>query len=246
VGAERVGGRVLLAAAAHPERDGHAYQGEYQARPDGQSHRPIYGEEHERRLRLIRGLITVAGLPVATVREVLDAVTSPDRPVHKILGIAQKSITPAGADLDPPPAERAAAERRVAELIERRGWRARPQDPAAQTLIDTLAVMNALGHDGFPAGLDRYAEASERIGDVDVAALGGDRSAEELAEKVVVGTLLGDTALAALRRLAQQHASARRYGGTPTPTETPTSAPAPPPAPADPGGAEEAAGGGAR
>lgn len=178
-----------------------------------------YGPGHERRLRLIRALITLGGLPVATVREVLDAVTSPDRPVHKVLGVAQKSITPTGADLVAPPAERAAAERRVAELIERRGWRTSPDHPAARTLADTLAVLDHLGHEGFLAGLDRYAEGVETIAEADLAGLGGgDRSPEELAEKVVVGTLLGDTALAALRRLAQQDASARHYGGAPTVT----------------------------
>lgn len=182
-----------------------------------------YGPEHERRLRLIRALITLGGLPVATVREVLDAVTSPDRPVHKVLGIAQKSVTPDGAALAAPPAELAAGERRVAELAERRGWHARPEHPAARTLAETLAVLDHLGHHAFLAALDRYAEASELIAEADLAGLGGPGAAgspEELAEKVVVGTVLGDTALAALRRLAQQNVSARLYGaGLPGPPE---------------------------
>lgn len=47
-----------------------------------------YGEDHVRRLRLIRALAEVGGLPLATVRDVLGAVDDPGPPIHDALGIA--------------------------------------------------------------------------------------------------------------------------------------------------------------
>ncbi len=169
-----------------------------------------YGEGHERRLRLIRALISVGGLPVAQVREVLDAVTSPGHPAHRVLGAAQKSVTSHHTDATVSPEARERAAQRVAELLRARGWHAAPDHPAARTLADALATMEQLGHHGFPAGLDDYAAASEQIAAADIGGLSG--GPEQLAETVIIGTLLGDTALVALRRLAQYDATKRRYG----------------------------------
>lgn len=170
-----------------------------------------YSEEHERRLRLVRALVTVGRLPVATARAVLDAVTSPDQPVHKVLGTAQVSMTPTSTELTAPPAERERAERLVAELVARRGWRSSLRHPAVETLVNALATMAHLGHRSFPDRLDQHAAAVEMIAEADLEGIDPDWSPETMAENVVVGTLLGDTALAALRRLAQQNASSHRY-----------------------------------
>ena len=43
-----------------------------------------YGEDHVRRLRLIRALAEVGGLPLATVRDVLGAVDDPKLPAEAI------------------------------------------------------------------------------------------------------------------------------------------------------------------
>lgn len=45
-----------------------------------------YGEAHVQRLRLIRALLDVGGLSVASIREVIVAVDDPGRSVHKLLG----------------------------------------------------------------------------------------------------------------------------------------------------------------
>ncbi|MGW7515403.1 L-rhamnose mutarotase [Streptomyces sp. NPDC054796] len=190
-----------------------------------------YGEEHERRLRLVRALIEVGGLSVAAVGEVLSAVTSPDRPVHDVLGVAQYSVTAA------PEGDgegRAEAERAVQRLSERRGWPAEAaESPATATLIDTLTVLEQLGHGGLWGLLDTYAEASELIAEADVSYVADAQDAEAapevMAERLVVGTVLGDTVLMALRRLAQEAGSARRFedGGPDHEKTAPASAPAP-------------------
>ncbi|ANZ19695.1 MerR family transcriptional regulator [Streptomyces noursei ATCC 11455] len=167
-----------------------------------------YDESHVRRLRLIRGLIDVGGLSVATVREVLAAVDAPGESVHKVLGAAHDAITPV-----PPgrPEGLPRARRTVAELIRRRGWLAEEDHPAAEAMAVALAAFQDLGQGAFVEVLDDYAEACERIADADLAYVGRHADVEELVESVVVGTVLGDAVLTALRRLAHVDRSARRY-----------------------------------
>ncbi|MER7395691.1 MerR family transcriptional regulator [Streptomyces sp. NPDC000151] len=169
-----------------------------------------YGEAHERRLRLIRGLLDVGGLSVSAVREVLAAVEDADRPVHKVLGAAQKSLTPPqGAG----PEELAEAREAVAELVARRGWRVAPDGPPGEALAGALVTLRGLGHGGFEEVLDVYADACERIAAADLAYVRRAPDVERLVEGVVVGTVIGDAVLAALRRLAHTDASSRAYGG---------------------------------
>src|SRR3954447_19100510 len=51
-----------------------------------------YGEPHVRRLRLIRAMIEIGGVPVAGVREVLRAVDATDTPVNHMLGEAHYAL----------------------------------------------------------------------------------------------------------------------------------------------------------
>ncbi|MGI5467810.1 MerR family transcriptional regulator [Streptomyces sp. CA-132043] len=168
-----------------------------------------YDETHERRLRLVRGLIEVGGLSVSAVREVLAAVEDTDRPVHKVLGAAHNSLTPPpGAESE----ELAGAREAVAALIERRGWKAAADHPAGEALAAALATLRSLGHGRFEEMLDVYADACERIATADLAYVGGVAEVERLIEGVVVGTVIGDAVLSAMRRLAHTDASARIYG----------------------------------
>ncbi|WP_411124987.1 MerR family transcriptional regulator [Streptomyces sp. x-19] len=175
-----------------------------------------YDEGHVRRLRLIRGLIDVGGLSVATVREVLTAVDAPGGSVHKVLGSAHDAITPVPIGR---PEALPEARRTVAELIRRRGWRAGADHPAAEAMAVALAAFQDLGQGAFVEVLDEYAEACERVADADLAYVGRHADVEELVESVVVATVLGDAVLSALRRLAHVDRSARRYeerrGGRP-------------------------------
>ncbi|MEU7485823.1 MerR family transcriptional regulator [Streptomyces sp. NPDC042319] len=168
-----------------------------------------YDETHERRLRLVRGLLEVGGLSVSAVREVLAAVEDTDRPVHKVLGAAHNSLTPPpGAESE----ELAGAREAVAALIERRGWQAAADHPAGEALAAALATLRSLGHGRFEEMLDVYADACERIATADLAYVGAVAEVERLIESVVVGTVIGDAVLSAMRRLAHTDASARIYG----------------------------------
>jgi DNA-binding transcriptional MerR regulator len=169
-----------------------------------------YGETHVQRLRLIRALLDVGGLSVAGIRDVIAAVDDPERPVHKLLGAVANRIAP-GDDREPGPGV-AAARERVAELISARGWRAYPDNPAAEALATALAALEEVGHGGFVEVLGAYADAAEGVARADLDYVAHHVAREELVESVVVGTVLGDAIFSALRRLAQVDASDRVFG----------------------------------
>ncbi|TJZ59248.1 MerR family transcriptional regulator [Streptomyces piniterrae] len=167
-----------------------------------------YDDSHVRRLRLIRGLMDVGGLSVSAVREVLAAVDTPDESVHKVLGAAQLAITPPPA-VTPDGME--AARSKVAELIRQRGWRVEMENPAVEALAVALATFRGIGRGEFEEIMDDYADACERVAGADLAWVGRNAEVDSMVETVVVGTVLGDTVLMAMRRLAHADASARTY-----------------------------------
>jgi DNA-binding transcriptional MerR regulator len=166
-----------------------------------------YADEHVRRLRLVRALLDVGGLTVAGVREVLEAVDD-DREMYQVLGCAQRNLELRGRQVDGPARERAA--RLAAEVAARRGWPMHDGDPVVRSFVDTLATLDSLGRPELAAQLDHYAELADRTAALDLAGLDGLTERETVVEAAVVGTVLGDTLLAAMRRLAQHHASAQR------------------------------------
>ncbi|MBA8846554.1 MerR family transcriptional regulator [Microcella alkalica] len=187
-----------------------------------------YDSSHVARVRLIRALIDVGDLPVARAAEVLAAMERPELELSHIFGIAQRSVTERpGADLPTTPTEESRepsrGERRIAELCARRGWRVHGDNPGLAMATRVLDAYEALDQPHLIAALDDYAEAAERIAAADlatVAAAGertrGDRAA--MANVVVIGTVLGDTLAAGLRRIAQEVESYRLFpdGGTET------------------------------
>ncbi|WP_406859857.1 MerR family transcriptional regulator [Streptomyces sp. HUAS MG47] len=169
-----------------------------------------YDESHERRLRLIRALLDVGGLSVAAIREVLAAVDDPERPVHKVLGAAADRVVPRYED---EPGEMLAAREKVTELIRRRGWLVDDRSPAAEALAVALAALDEVGHTDFAEHqLETYARAAEDVATVDLQYVNRRVGRERLVEAVVIGTVLGDAVLGALRRMAHVDASARLYG----------------------------------
>ncbi|MGW7366172.1 MerR family transcriptional regulator [Streptomyces sp. NPDC054841] len=169
-----------------------------------------YGPGHERRLRLIRALLDVGGLSLAAIGEVLAAVDDEQRSLHKVLGAAADRIVPRYGGEDDE--ETHLAREEVARLIEARGWKVSAKGPAGEALAAALAALARVGHGAFVEVLDDYAEAAELAARVDLAYVGRRVAREDLVESVVIGTVLGDAMLSALRRLAHVDASSRAYG----------------------------------
>lgn len=165
-----------------------------------------YTDDHVRRLRLIRALVEVGGLSIAAVRDVLDAVDRRDGSVHEVLGRVQRLINEPSAV-----AGDQEAEDDVAEFLSRRGYELDLDHPAVRSLIAVLTTARRLGHQRFLAQFDPYGEACDRIADADLAYVANYTSRDDAVESMVVGTVLGDVALAAIRRIAHKAASQARH-----------------------------------
>lgn len=194
-----------------------------------------YDEGHERRLRLIRALLDVGKLSLSAIGEVLRVMEDPDQPVHEVLGVAAARLEPPSAD--PAGPELTAAREEVAELVERRGWRAEPGSAGAESLAEVLVALRRAGHGAFIDLLDAYADAAEQVARADLGYVRARVAREDLVESVVVGTVLGEAMFGALRRLAHAEASARTYG-----QDAPSPASGAPASPTDGGGGGGAGG----
>lgn len=208
---------VPVATIKYYLREGLLPRGEVTTSPN----QARYGEEHVRRLALVRSLVEVGGLSIAAVRAVLAAIDDPAVPLHDTLGLTiDAADAPAPAVDDP---LHAAAAARIDAIVAERGWRLSPDPLARRAAIDVLATMQRVTGDRLAGLADVYAEAAERIAEADLDTVTAVEDPETRVETALVGTVLGERLLAALRRLAQEHVSARRF---PPPTrETPCAAP---------------------
>ncbi|MEJ8281135.1 MerR family transcriptional regulator [Pseudonocardia spirodelae] len=170
-----------------------------------------YDDTHLRRLRLVRALVEVGGLPVATVRDVLAAVDDPGVDLHSVLGRTVSAITrdPGAAD------ERAVgdADTDLATITSHTGWRVHDGAPALAGARSVLARMHELGQAPGEDTLRAWADAADRAAEGDLLAVRRSSGREEAAETALVGTVLGDALLASLRRVAQESRSAQLYRG---------------------------------
>ncbi|MEO3869496.1 MerR family transcriptional regulator [Nonomuraea sp. B12E4] len=171
-----------------------------------------YGESHLRRLRLVRALLEVGQLSVATAKRVIAVLDDPGESALRSMGKAAYALggafpapTPAGADVVAPDAAT-----RVDDLIERHGWAVGPGNPARAQLAAAVAAAEALGLGDALGLLDRYAEAAYAIAEVDVELALSPATLEESAERMLVWTVVGDRAMSALRRLAQEAVAVKR------------------------------------
>lgn len=182
--------------------------------PPGQRTSPnqaSYDDRHLRRLRLVRALLDVGGLSIATAKDVLGAIDEPEASRHHILGVAQYGISQAASGASEESREWAMGLAHA--TAHRRGWELKLRQPAVESLVGVLGTLGELGRTELLEHLDDYAELADRIADIDFRTLRELPTLEDLVEQAVVGTVLGDVLLAALRRIAQQNLSARTYRG---------------------------------
>jgi DNA-binding transcriptional MerR regulator len=162
-----------------------------------------YDETHVRRLALIRALLGPGGLSVAATRELLKHIDHPPESRHALLGIAHQALQqPAAADVDLTA---------VHALMRRWGWRVEDKDCDSQAaLARALQGLEAADFDLPVGALDRYAQMMSEVAESEVAEV-PTGSTEEAVRYVVLGTVLIEPLLLALRRMAQQDASGRRF-----------------------------------
>lgn len=164
------------------------------------SNRADYSETHVARLELIRTLREVADLPVATIGEVVSALERPDAAARgEHVATALGSL--ARSELDPTPTAEATVER----LVDRLGWAV---DPGSGSYRDLAAALSALEGrwKGGPSleTLEGYAEAAEQLAQMEIPADWTPTDADALSY-AVLGTVLFEPVILALRRMAHQH-----------------------------------------
>lgn len=159
-----------------------------------------YDRSHLRRLRLIRALTEVGGLSIADTRALLEGVDGGSDSHHDLLGRTLMTVDADGRDGSGP-------EQRDLELADtlagKQGWYVYPDSPMRDRLAQVLATLRSLGMELDQDWLDSYAEVADRLAQADLEYVDGLTDVDELLEKAVLGTILGDSLLAALRRLAQ-------------------------------------------
>jgi DNA-binding transcriptional MerR regulator len=175
--------------------------------PAGERHGPnqsLYGPQHLRRLRVIRGLLDVGGLSIAAAHQVIDAIDS-DLGLAHTFDIAQRTVS---AEIEPDSLSRAALAR-VDLLLG--GWHVSPDNPGRLAAARVLETFDDLGQPDLSGWVPGYAAAALAVAEADLDEIDARADRESKTEMVVVGTVLGDALFAALRRAAQEHVSSRRY-----------------------------------
>lgn len=177
--------------------------------------RAEYGEAHVRRLRLIRALLEVGRLPIASIGQIIAAVEDEKMPVHEMLGTAHHALaSPVEAQADDE--EHRATRERVDRLISELGWTVAPDAPTREELAQILVRLDQLGRPATDERLRDYAGIMMRlVSEYEIGMIPFDGPRETAVESVVIGTVLYGKAFDVLRRLAQESESARRLrGGT--------------------------------
>lgn len=163
----------------------------------------VYSDAHLERLRLVRALTAVAGLPLSKVGEVVEAVSG-EPTVIDAMAVAQDVLLGDGAQ------EGATqADVKISEVLDRviaeRGWRCERTSPAYRAAVNAV---DELDQEGLAVILDRlgdYAESAEHVGRIDLETIDEVEGLEEKVRSVVLGSVLRRPLLEALILLAQQH-----------------------------------------
>ena len=177
--------------------------------PEGKQTAPRqaeYGDSHLARLRLIRALLGPGGLSVAAAGEVLQQLDEPPESAHDLLGAAHHALD---SGVRSKSAQPISEHPRADAMLESLGWIIDPRDDLSRYRLEQ--ALTGLEDAGFvppPDFLEMYAAAMRQLAvrELEEVPFG---TPSEAMRYVVLGTVLIEPLLLALRRLAQQDASSR-------------------------------------
>ncbi|MGA4846749.1 MerR family transcriptional regulator [Streptomyces sp. G5(2025)] len=163
-----------------------------------------YGEGHLHRLRLVRALLQVGGIPVARARQVLATMDDSAADLDKRLDTVVQALPCPSGDADEVGGAR--ARRVAADLLEQVGWAAGTQRGeecrAYQMLVGAIAALDWLGYPYDAQQLAPYARRAAELADHDVKVLQCLGPHMSTAEAAVTLAVLLEPLMVALRRLA--------------------------------------------
>ncbi|MCC9204567.1 MerR family transcriptional regulator [Arthrobacter sp. zg-Y769] len=165
--------------------------------------RADYDENHLARLRLIRSLTVVAGLPLNRVKKILDVIDHPKDSIYETLGTAIDALTgflPGDQDPDRgcPRAEAA-----LASL----GSAYNASDDRMAAFVQLESALRAVEEVGMPADAARLRLYGDHVMAIARAEIDGMSTEDPQAavQYAVLGTALYEPVLTAIRRLAHQN-----------------------------------------
>jgi DNA-binding transcriptional MerR regulator len=175
--------------------------------------RAEYGETHLQRLRVLRLLREVGGVPVTSLREVVAALDDEELPIPEVMTLVADVISdhPETDFADP------ASVDAVDEVLSRIGWDdIRPESIDRQRLAALISHLNAPGPLAASAEiLLFYAAAADQMARAEVGLLDHTVERSELLEQLVTGSVVYGQVFSVLRRLGEQHHLTRASSAVP-------------------------------
>ena len=178
--------------------------------------RAEYDESHVERVLFVRTLVDVGGLSIERITAVVAALDHPPAGRHERLGAAHEVLRAR----DRRPVSDSA--RRLVDAIVPTflppGLPADPdsrgeaRSPATLTLDQAITVAESSGCPIAAETLIAWAGAMRAVAQLDVVADLAEAAPAESLKDVIVGNVLTDPILIALRRVAQERLSAERWG----------------------------------
>jgi DNA-binding transcriptional MerR regulator len=184
----------------HPGRLTSATQAEYDA-------------THLERLALIRVLRDVGGVPVASVGAVLEAIDDTRLPLWETIRTAHRSLAlhPAPEPVDDEPSDVATARDEVLQYLVARGWDIDDAAPALGAVAEALVAARELWGPTGVELFEPYVQTVDAMASEELEYIDDSHGKSATVQQVIVGTVVFERALVALRRLAQQHHSNTRF-----------------------------------
>ncbi|MEU3312456.1 MerR family transcriptional regulator [Streptomyces sp. NPDC048387] len=177
-----------------------------------------YDESHLRRLRLVRTLLQVGGVSVATAGEVLRHVDDDSLGRTMRLGAALWALPHPPAPDAAQDEALATARREVDRLLEEVGWESArelaPLNPDHTSLVEAVASLIRLGYPWDADMMAPYARMMHQVAVHDLDFVETYPSEAERVEAAVAATILLEPIVRAMHRIAQQEETVRRYGIT--------------------------------
>lgn len=169
-----------------------------------------YDDRHLERLRLVRVLREIGQVPVAAVGAVLAAVDDPALPLADVIALAHHGLGPPPPT--DPPEEHLAARAEVEAFVAERGWRVEAGAPSIDSLAASLVALRSVMGPCTAEVFGPYAAAADDLARFELAWIDPTQGVGSTIGQIVVGTVVYEQALVALRRLAEEHYSGERFG----------------------------------
>jgi DNA-binding transcriptional MerR regulator len=169
----------------------------------------VYGPEHVERLHLIRVLREVGELPIARVRDVVAAIEDDRRALSDVLATAHHGLGPEATDRDD---EHEAARDEMVAYLRARRWNVDPDAPSFDVLAGALVALRRLGRPCDGDVFAPYADTAFAMAEQELATIEPSGGVSDTVTQIIVGTVVFEQALVALRRLAEEHQSNLRFG----------------------------------